>query len=25
VWENTNPNIVEMHRSGQLAPYPVDF
>ncbi len=25
VWENTNPNIVEMHKSGELKPYPVDF
>lgn len=25
VWENTNPNIVEMHRSGELKPWPVDF
>ncbi|MCZ6860430.1 MAG: hydroxyquinol 1,2-dioxygenase [Alphaproteobacteria bacterium] len=25
VWENTNPGIVEMHRSGKLKSYPVDF
>ena len=25
VWENTNPGIVDMHRSGKLKPYPVDF
>lgn len=25
VWENTNPDIVEMHRSGRLNPWPVDF
>ncbi|MCH8187957.1 MAG: hydroxyquinol 1,2-dioxygenase [Proteobacteria bacterium] len=24
-WENTNPDIVEMHRSGRLNPWPVDF
>ena len=25
VWENVNPDIVEMHRSGKLKPYPIDF
>lgn len=25
VWENTNPDIVEMHSSGKLNPWPVDF
>jgi hypothetical protein len=25
VWENTNPNIVEMHRSGKIPAYPIEF
>lgn len=25
VWENTNPDIVRMHESGELKPYPVEF
>lgn len=25
VWENGNPNIVKMHESGELPPYPVEF
>lgn len=25
VWENTNPEIAEWHRSGKLKPYPVEF
>ncbi len=25
VWENANPDIVEMHRSGEIPPYPVEF
>ena len=25
VWENVNPNIVKMHESGELPPYPVEF
>lgn len=25
VWENTNPDIVEMHRSGKIPSYPIEF